>query len=86
MTGLPRLEPLPLPYMVSPSVPFLEVSTSEVTSESPTMVSFLATHIDGASSRARIVFERGLWVRFSPAYRRRDRARGRLRLVGCPAA
>ena len=68
MTDLPWLEPLPLPYMVSPSVPFLEVSTSEVTSESPTMISFFATHIDGASSRARIVFEMGLWVRFSPAY------------------
>ena len=68
MPDLPRLEPLPLPYLVSPSVPFLEVTTSENATDPPTMVDFYATHVDGASSRARLALAAGLGVRFSPSH------------------
>jgi len=64
----PLLEPLPLAYMVSPSVPFLELAASEDTAASPTVVGFFATHADGSTSRARLVFRFGLWVRMSLAH------------------
>lgn len=72
MPDRPLLKPLPLAYMVSPSVPFLEVAASEDTAASPTVVGFFATHIDGSSSRARLVFKTGLWVRLSPSYSDRE--------------
>lgn len=69
---LPRLEPLPLAYMVSPSVPFLELSSSEDPGASPTTVSFFATHRDGSTSRMRFVFRSGVLARLSPAYSDRE--------------
>jgi hypothetical protein len=66
---LPRLEPLPLSWMVSPSVPFLKVSAAESDeAQTPTTVELFATYSDGHVSRVRLVFRFGTWVRWSPAH------------------
>jgi hypothetical protein len=68
MSDLPVLKPLPVSWMVSPSVPHLKVAAAETDSKSPTTVEFFATHQDGTMSRMRLVFRRGNWMKWSPNY------------------
>jgi hypothetical protein len=65
---LPQLVPLPVAWMVSPSVPFLELRASEDPIRTPTAVSLFGTHLDGASSRVTLVFDAALWARMCPSY------------------
>ena len=68
LSGRPRLEPLPVGWMASPSVPHLQLSAHEDLVASPTVVSLFATFVDGSFARVQVEFRDALWVRWSPSH------------------
>lgn len=68
MTILQCLEPLSMPWLVSPSVPLVRVEAGEDSISAPTTVSSFGTHMDGSNSRVKLIFRAGLCVRLSLSY------------------
>jgi hypothetical protein len=68
MRSRPKLVPLSVNWMISPSTPMLRVCIGEDAVESPTLAEFLAVLANGEERWLRLVFRHGLRAMFNPSH------------------